>query len=290
MSGMPRKHPDIYPIIPIHLPYSSLVLEDDSSLSSLSSVSSYVTHFIQALANNVSNNLPEQNNEILTLLQDPNTRIDFRKLKRSSYSYRFIPQKVRESNKTKCPTSLGTACGISEYGIVRIYTFEDEEYAEKWGFSKGDMILDTRVRVISPFYDEKNTVKALKKKPKQSEQPEQEQEDEMAVGFILPVETHYVLEKMSSSLLDFIEISLLPLSVSVSRCVESNRAGGLEECPKWKGIVVSPEILDALTGPSGKIYQTLEEKRGVKLNIEMSPLFPEVVRKSGMVLVSKISW
>jgi len=290
MSGMPRKHPDIYPIIPIHLPYSSLVLEDDSSLSSLSSVSSYLTHFIQALANNVSNNLPEQNNEILTLLRDPNTRTEFRKLKRSSYSYRYIPQKVRESNETKCPTSLGTACGISEYGIIRIYTFDDEEYAEKWGFSKGDMILDTRVRTLSPFYDQKNTVKTLKNKPKQLEQQPEEEEDEMAVGFILPVETHYVLDKMLSSLLDFIEISLLPLSVSVSRCVESNRAGGLEECPKWKGIVVSPEILDALTDPSGKIYQTLEEKRGVKLKIEISPLFPEAVRKSGMVLVSRISW
>lgn len=291
MSGMPRKHPDIYPIIPIHLPYSSLVLEDDSSLSSLSSVSSYLTHFIQALANNLSNNLPEQNSEILTLLRDPNTRIEIRKLKRSSYSYRYIPQKVRESNETKCPTSLGTACGISEYGIVRIYTFDDEEYAEKWGFSKGDMILDTRVRAISPHFNKKKPTKLLKNKREQQEQEqEEEEEDEMAVGFILPVETHYVLDKMSSSLMDFIEISLLPLSVSVSRCVESNRAGGLEECPKWKGIVVSPEILDALTGPSGKIYQTLEEKRGVKLKIEMSPLFPEVVRKSGMVLISKISW
>ena len=112
----------------------------------------------------------------------------------------------------------------------------------------------------------------------------------MAIGFILPVETHYVLQKMTSSLMDFIEISLLPLSVSVSRCVVSNRAGGLEEYPKWKGIVVSPEIRDALMGPSGEIYRKLEEKRGVKINIEMSPLFPEVVRKSGMVLISRISW
>jgi hypothetical protein len=199
-------------------------------------------------------------------------------MKKTSYSYRSIPKKVRESISIKRPTSLGTACGIGEYGVMRIYLLEEEyDSASKWGFHLGDVILDCRTRNPSPLMSRKN---------KNAE----EEETEGAVGFILPVESHCVAEKMREALSDFIQISLLPLSMRVPRYVLSNRAGGLEACPKWKGIVVSGDIRDALQAPSGWIYRELEEKWGVSVAVEDSVFCPEVVEQSGMQLISRISW
>jgi hypothetical protein len=293
---MPRQSTDIekevlYPIIPIHLPSSCCSLDtenssdeseksDSSSLSTTSS-SVLVSTILRALETGraTNANLPEQTEEIREQLCDPRTKTEIRRMKKTSYSYRSIPQKVRESISTKRPTSLGTACGIGEYGVVRIYVLEEDyDSATKWGFHRGDIIVDTRTRNPSPL------MVARKKTPGM------EEETEGAVGFILPVETHCVAESMFRALSDFIQISLLPLSVSVPRQVSSNRAGGLEAFPKWRGVVVSEEIREALKGPSGWIYRELEEKRGVQVAVEDSPFCPEVVEQSGMKLISRISW
>ena len=287
----------LYPIIPIHLPYSSISKtqnpppqteteeKDDISLSSLPPLANYLTHFIRALAAKDSIHTSQQTDEILALLQDPQTKIETRKLKKTAYTYRHIPQKIRESISAKRPTSLGTSCGFSEYGMIRIYLFDEEDYARKWGFEKGDMVLDTRTHIppqCAPLTAKNRTPKR---------KPWEEEESEVAVGFILPVESHCVLEKMAASLDDFVAISLMPLScVSVGRRVESNRAGGLEAFPRWNGVVVSPGILAALMGPSGEIYQRLEEKWGVRLGVERAAVCPEVVKNSGMVLLSRIWW
>jgi hypothetical protein len=294
---MPRKSTDIekkslYPIIPIYLQhFSSSSLDNDSSSdeseksesSSISTTSSsaIISNVLQSLETGraINVNLPEQTEEILEQLRDPHTKFEIRRMKKTSYSYRCIPQKVRESISTKRPTSLGTACGIGCYGVMRIYLIEEDyDSANKWGFYRGDIILDARTRSLSPLM-------VTRKKT-----PEMEEETEGAVGFILPVETHCVGESMLLALSDFIQISLLPLSVSVPRAVSSNRAGGLEAFPKWRGVVVSDKIREALRGPSGWIYGALEEKWGVSLVVEDSPFCPEVVEQSGMCLVSQISW
>ena len=283
----------LYPIIPIHLPYSSISQlqnptateeKDDISLSSLSPLANYLTHFIRALAAKDSIHTSQQTGEILDLLRDPQTKIETRKLKKTAYTYRHIPQKIRESISAKRPTSLGTSCGFSEYGMIRIYLFDEEDYGSKWGFEKGDMVLDTRTH-IPPKHP---PLTAKNRTPKRK--PWEEEESEVAVGFILPVESHCVLEKMAASLDDFVAISRMPLScVSVGRRVESNRAGGLEAFPRWNGVVVSPEILAALS-PGGAIYQRLEEKWGVRVAVERAAVCPEVVENSGMVLLSRIWW
>lgn len=280
----------LYPIIPIHLSYSFIQQQqqDDSSLSSLSPVSIYLIYFLHALATQVSLNLPEQTNEIITLLQDPHSKIEIRKLKKTSYSYQHVPKKIRDSISNKYPTTLGTSCGIVDYGLIRIYIFEEESYASKWGFHKGDLILDTRTYTPCPQQSQNRNRNQRNRTPKKPW--EQEEVEEKAVRFILPIETHCVPGKMQDSLSDFIGISLMPLSVSVSRMVESNHAGGLEAFPQWNGVVVSPEIRDALSSPSGAIYRHLEEKWGVRLQVERSTVCPEVVEKSGMVLLTRIWW
>jgi len=289
---MPRKinHIDktqLYPIIPIYIPFSSLDDESEKSESSsisTTSSSTIVSNVVQSLETGraINANLPEQTEEIMEQLHDPYTKFEIRRMKKTSYSYRSIPKKVRESISTKRPTSLGTACGIGTYGVMRIYVFdEDYESASKWGFHSGDMILDARTLSMSPLMKDKNKKYSI---------AEEEEDTEGAVGFILPVETHCVGESMMQALSSFVSISLLPLSVSVSRQVSSNRAGGLEAYPKWRGVVVSEDILDALKGPSGWIFRGLEEKWGVSLVVEDSPFCPEVVEQSGMKLVSRISW
>ena len=223
-------------------------------------------------------NLPEQTEEIRGQLCNPQTKFEIRRMKKTSYSYRSIPKKVRESISTKRPTSLGTACGIGEYGVMRIYLLEENyESASKWGFHRGDIIVDCRTRTVSPLMAHKKTTNM-------------EEEAEGAVGFILPVESHCVAEKMREALSDFIQISLLPLSVLVPREVLSNRAGGLEAFPKWRGVVVSGDIRESLRGPSGWIYRELSEKWGVSVAVEDSVFCPEIVDQSGMQLVSRISW
>jgi len=294
MSQQKQQSNKLYPIIPIHLPYSSITKsqnqtatedDDDVSLSSLSPFASYLTHFIRALAAKDSIYTSQQTDEILALLEDPQTKIETRKLKKTTYSYRHVPQKVRESISAKRPTSLGSSCGFAEYGLIRIYLFDEEAYGRKWGFEKGDMVLDTRTH-IPPKHP---PLTAKNRTPKRK--PWEEEESEVAVGFILPVDTHCVLEKMAASLDDFVAISLMPLScVSVGRIVESNRAGGLEAFPRWNGVVVSPEILEALSAPSGEIYRRLEEKWGVRLGVERAAVCPEVVENSGMVLLKRIWW
>jgi len=288
---MPRKSTDIekellYPIIPIHI--SSPLDTDFSDESEKSESSSLSTTTTSALVSSIlfaletgratNANLPEQTEEIREQLRDPRTKFEIRRMKKTSYSYRSIPQKVRESISTKRPTSLGTACGIGEYGVMRIYILEEDyDSAAKWGFYRGDMIVDCRTRSISPLMATKNKPIA------------EEIETDGAVGFILPVETHCVGESMLQALSDFIQISLLPLSaVAVPRQVSSNRAGGLEAYPKWRGVVVSMEIREALV--SGWIFRGLEEKWGVSLMVEDSPFCPAVVEESGMRLISRISW
>jgi hypothetical protein len=288
---MPKKNintdKEIFPIIPIHFPClwdtdssSDESEHSESSKLSFNSTSELVSIILHAfeMEQNINANLPEQTEEILEQLRDSRTKFEVRRMKKTSYSYRLIPQKVRESICTRKPTSLGTACGIADYGIVRFYLLEEEyESAAKFGFHRGDIILDTRTRNPSSLIIRKNThiVK---------------EETEEAVGFILPVESHCVEESMLMALSDFIQISLLPLSVSIPRYVSSNRAGGLEAFPKWKGIVVSEEIRDALREPSGWIRRSLEEKWGVSLAVEDSEFCPEVVENSGMFLLSRISW
>ena len=291
MSQQKQKSKNLYPIIPIHLPYSSISqlpipnpVEDDVSLSSLSPFANYLTHFIRLLAAKNSIHDSQQTDEILALLQNPQTKIETRKLKKTAYTYRHVPQKVRESISAKRPTSLGTSCGFAEYGLIRIYLFDEEDYGSKWGFEKGDMVLDTRTH-IPPKHP---PLTAKNRTPKRK--PWEEEESEVAVGFILPVESHCVLEKMAASLDDFVQISLMPLScVSVGRMVESNRGGGLEAFPRWNGVVVSPGILAALS-PGGAIYQRLEEKWGVRLEVERAAVCPEVVEDSGMILLKRIWW
>jgi hypothetical protein len=294
MSQQKKQSKKLYPIIPIHLPYSSISLipnptqttiENDVPLSSLSPFANYLTRFIRALAAKNSIHTSQQTDEILALLQDPQTKIETRKLKKTAYTYRHIPQKVRESISAKRPTSLGTSCGFAEYGLIRIYLFDEEDYGRKLGFEKGDMVLDTRTR-IPP---QNAPLTAKNRTPKRK--PWEEEESEVAVGFILPVESHCVLDKMAASLDDFVQISLMPLScVSVGRRVESNRAGGLEAFPRWNGVVVSPEILEALSEPSGEIYRRLEEKWGIRLEVERAKVCPEVVENSGMILLTRIWW
>lgn len=291
MSQQKQQPKKLYPIIPIHFPYSSISQlpnqnqEDDAPLSSLSPFANYLTHFIRALAAKNSIHTSQQTDEILALLQNPATKIETRKLKKTAYTYRHVPQKVRESISAKRPSSLGTSCGFAEYGLIRIYLFDEEAYGRNWGFEKGDMVLDTRTH-IPPKHP---PLTAKNRTPKRK--PWEEEESEVAVGFILPVESHCVLEKMAASLDDFVQISLMPLScVSVGRRVESNRGGGLEAFPRWNGVVVSPGILEALMGPSGEIYQRLEEKWGVRLEVERATVCPEVVEDSGMVLLTRIWW
>jgi len=293
MSQQKQQPKKLYPIIPIHFPYSSISQlpnpnpnqEDDGPLSSLSPFANYLTHFIRALAAKNSIHTSQQTDEILALLQDPATKIETRKLKKTAYTYRHVPQKVRESISAKRPSSLGSSCGFAEYGLIRIYLFDEEAYGRKWGFEKGDMVLDTRT-YIPPKHP---PLTAKNRTPKRK--PWEEEESEVAVGFILPVESHCVLEKMAASLDDFVQISLMPLScVSVGRRVESNRGGGLEAFPRWNGVVVSPGILEALMGPSGEIYQRLEEKWGVRLEVERAAVCPEIVEDSGMVLLTRIWW
>jgi len=291
MSQQKQQPNKLYPIIPIHLPYSSIsqiptqtAIEDDVPLSSLSPFANYLTHFIRLLAAKNSIHTSQQTDEILTLLLNPQTKIETRKLKKTAYTYRHIPQKIRESISAKRPTSLGTSCGFAEYGLIRIYLFDEEDYARKWGFEKGDMVLDTRTHTPP-----KHPPLTAKNKPPKRK-PWEEEESEMAVGFILPVESHCVLEKMDDSLDDFVAISRMPLScVSVGRMVESNRGGGLEAFPRWNGVVVSPGILEALS-PGGAIYQRLEDKWGVRLGVERATVCPEVVENSGMVLLTRIWW
>jgi hypothetical protein len=288
---MPRKSNHIekellYPIIPIHIPFCDSDSSDESEKSESSSLSTTSTSalvssilFALETGRTTNANLPAQTEEIREQLCDHETKFEVRRMKKTSYSYRSIPQKVSESISTQCPTSLGTACGIGEYGVVRIYLLEEEyDSASKWGFHRGDIIIDCRTRNPSPLLS--------RKKSKKSE----EEDAEGAVGFILPVETHCVEKEMLKALSDFIQISLLPLSMRVPRYVLSNRAGGLEAYPKWKGVVVSGEIRDSLRGPSGWIYRSLEEKWGVLVVVEDSPFCPEVVQKEGMRLVSRISW
>ena len=290
----------LFPIVPIHIPYSPFFvpsIETDSTDESISSsittsststtnkgsvntTKALVSSILQSLESDraTNANLPEQTEEILEQLRNPGTKFEIRRMKKTSYSYRSIPQKVRESISTKRPTSLGTACGIGQYGIMRIYILEENyESASKWGFQNGDIILDARTRTMSPFIANKN-------------KPIAEDVIEGAMGFILPVESHCVEESMLQSLSDFIQISLLPLSVAVPRYVLSNRAGGLEAHPKWRGVVVSSEIGEALEAPSGWIYRELEEKWGVQLAVEWAAFCPEAVEKLGMKLVSRISW
>lgn len=302
---MKRKNTDIekqklYPIIPIHIPFSSSFVlpsqspyisetdscSDDSEKSvsssiSTTSVSNLVSTVLQSLESGKASNhnLPEQTEEILEQLRNHETRFEIRRIKKTTYSYRAIPQKVRQSISTKCPTSLGTACGIGQYGVMRIYVFEENyDSASKFGFNHKDIILDARTKTISPLTANKN--KSIT----------EEEETAGAVGFILPVDSHCVGKVMEQALSDFIQISLLPLSVAVQRYVSSNRAGGLEASPKWRGVVVSSEVEEALREPSGWIYRLLEKKWGVSLVVEDSPFCPEVVEKTGMKLISRISW
>jgi len=156
MSQQKQQPKKLYPIIPIHFPYSSISQlpnqnqEDDAPLSSLSPFANYLTHFIRALAAKNSIHTSQQTDEILALLQNPQTKIETRKLKKTAYTYRHVPQKVRESISAKRPTSLGTSCGFAEYGLIRIYLFDEEAYGRKWGFEKGDMVLDTRTYIPPP--------------------------------------------------------------------------------------------------------------------------------------------
>jgi hypothetical protein len=277
----------LYPIIPILFSSSSLSspsLSDESKTSehlriSTSNITTLVSSILVALESEtaINTNLPEQTEEILQQLRNPCSKMEIRRMKKTSYTYHSIPKKVRESISSKYPTSLGTACGIGEYGVIRIYVVEEEyESASKYGFHCGDVIVDCRTRTMSPLILRKTS--------------ETYSENEEAVGFVLPVESHCVADKMKESLSDFIQLSLLPLSVSVSRYVSSNRAGGLEACPKWRGVVVSGEIREALEAPSGWIYRELKEKWGVSVAVEDSSFCPEIVEHSGMRLVSRISW
>jgi hypothetical protein len=288
---MPRKSNHIekeplYPIIPIHIPFCDTDSSDESEKSessslSTTSTSALVSSIVFALetGRTTNANLPAQTDEIREQLCDPGTKFEVRRMKKTSYSYRSIPQKVSESISTQCPTSLGTACGIGEYGVMRIYLLEEEyDSASKWGFHRGDIIIDCRTRNPSPLLSRKKSKKY------------DEEDTEGAVGFILPVETHCVEKEMLKALSDFIQISLLPLSIQIPRYVLSNRAGGLEAYPKWKGVVVSGVIRDSLKGPSGWIYRSLKEKWGVSVVVEDSVFCPEVVEKEGMFLLSRISW
>ena len=296
---MRRKNTDIdreliYPIIPIYLPYTDDSLETDanttssddsekSDASSLSTASSsallpYIL-FGMETGRAINANLPEQTNEILEQLRDPATKIEIRRMKKTSYTYRNVPQKVSESISCNQPASLGTACGIGSYGLIRLYVIaEDYETANQCGFHRGDIILDGRTRTESQLAGRTKTHTV------------DEDDTQGAIGFILPVDSHCVPETMARALSDFIQISLLPLSVAVPRQVSSNHGGGLEASPKWRGVVVTDEVRDALAESSGWIYSAMKEKWGVSLAVENTPFCPEVVGNLGMSLISRISW
>jgi hypothetical protein len=289
----PKKREPLYPIIPVLFP--SHIFEQSQTPITPSSIETLAELLKSGKALNA--NLPEQTEEILEQLCDPLLRkVEIRHMKKTSYTYHSIPRKVRESISIKCPTSLGTACGIGSYGLIRIYLLdEDYESAAKWGMGKGDVVLDARTRLKSPLAHRSSSKNSQDDDTDESCSSEGSSGNACtggAVGFILPVESHCLADSMMNALSDFIQISRLCLSstVAVSRRVTSNRAGGLEPCPRWRGVVVSPEIRESLRGPSGWIYRTLEEKWGVQLVVEDSPFCPEAVEESGLLLVSSIRW
>ena len=198
-----------------------------------------------------------------------------------------MPDLLRDSVSSGIPlVNIPPGCGFKlndDTVIINVWEFNTDKHRDI-GFPIGTLIVCGR------------TKPALKQRIPKTTGREAftiRQEDECVVEgngaytIHAPVDTWHSIASMQTHLINMLKVSRMEFDRrTMPRCITSNQVEG----NKWKGIIVSSSVLEALE-KNGTIYNHMLKEYGEKLKIKKQRgKTPEDLAEAGQVRLTKIEW
>ena len=212
-------------------------------------------------------------------------------------SYKEVPRITHDLFSNKTAGGFGTSSGIpAKGGKILIWCFEKS--FPQYDIKIGDIFIDARTRqkpvlTLATHIPGTTQCESFCRKLETGE----ELVDNGSFSIPLKSETKRSVVDMYNTIDKFVEMSLIRDDVInypsqiVSNCsVEVQKNLSIKN--KWHGIIVSPEVVDALQ-PNGAIFLHIQQKYNLQLSITFATsktLNDTKIAKSGLVRLAKISW
>jgi tetrahydromethanopterin S-methyltransferase subunit F len=195
-------------------------------------------------------------------------------------TYVNVAENIKISVDSRMPVVIGSSCGVKEDNNI-----------DMWVMSNKDVYINCVVLrdvddIPPPVHSEQDYIPKTTGKEVFSHQLEDGTTETSNGGFSLHLtpETAFSTDQMMAELSELIELSLKPMIVSVSRCINSVKDS------EYKGINLNAEVLAGLQ-PNGCLSRAILQRFNVQLKItKMSGRQSNAHKAMGLTRIAKISW
>ena len=192
----------------------------------------------------------------------------------SHATYVNVAENIKISVDSRMPAVMGSSCGVKADGTQ----------VKMWVMNNKDVYIDCIV--LRDVHPEQDYIPKTTRKEVFSHQLEDGTTETSNGGFSLHLtpETAFSTDQMMAELSELIDLSLKPMIVSVSRCINSVKDS------EYKGISLNAEVLAGLQ-PNGCLSRAILQRFNVQLKItKMSGRQSNAHKAMGLTRIAKISW